>query len=88
MICISSNDAHSDAHSKHAMCFYSTSIVEGGPSLKQSVTQLHILITVIDGQHWSMEHDFKSQCLNSIKTSHCQAPFVKHIWSFDSHYAV
>ena len=35
MICISSIDAHSDAHSKHTMCFYCTSIVEGGPSLKQ-----------------------------------------------------
>ena len=35
MICISSIDAHSDAHSKHMMCFYWTSLVEGGPSLKQ-----------------------------------------------------
>ena len=88
MICISSNAAHSDAHSKHAMSFYSNSIVEGGPSLKQSVTQLHTLITVIDDQHWSMERDFKSQGLNSIKTSHCQAPLVKHIWFFYSHHAV
>ena len=35
MICISSIDAHNDAHSKHTMCFYCTSIVEGGPALKQ-----------------------------------------------------
>ena len=31
MICISSIDAHSDAHSKHKMCFHWISIVEGGP---------------------------------------------------------
>ena len=37
MICISSIDVHSDAHSKHTMCFYWTSIVEGGPSLREHI---------------------------------------------------
>ena len=31
---------------------------------------------------WSMKRDLKSYYLNMIKTSHCQAPSVKHLWSF------